>query len=197
MLEVGRRDALLADGAVDGIALAVPRLVGAPLGGHAQRPVVRRLAALRLAIGARVPQPRLLLVEHEELERLIGRHRRDRRDIVGAPGIVAAALGLEAGEQRQLDPLIPQLKREAHLAREGGIVIAQLVEGRVREARGARREADVCRGAERGEERLLVLAGEAALRGGAELEAAVGEAGDLGFGGWGGGRACLARLPLP
>src|SRR5690606_11894209 len=180
----------------DFVALAVPRLLGAPLAGEASAPGIAGFAAPPTPVGPLAPQPRLLLVQVEQLQRLRRAHRRDRQRIVAAPGVVAVAGRVEGLDQGPLDPVVALLQREAHLARERRVVLAPAVERGVGEAGGAGREADVGGGAERGEERLPGVAVDApdSGRGGAELEAAIGEADEAGFGGVRSLGACLSTI---
>src|SRR5690606_25560460 len=177
--EVGGRFAAFAlERAGDFVAFAVPGLFRAPFAVEAFAVGGGVLAPAAALVGAFGPEARLLVVQVEELERLARAHRRDRRKIVAAPGIVAEAFGIEAFEQRHLDPFVTRLERHAHLAREGRIVIAQAVERGMGEAGGAGGEADVGGGGERGEKRLPAGLADARrpTRRRAKLEAAVGEA---------------------
>lgn len=77
------RHALRADGAVDRIAHTVPRVVDAPLGADAQASVVRAPHPLRLAIGARIRQLRLLLMSSHAARRALARGRRPGSRVPG------------------------------------------------------------------------------------------------------------------
>lgn len=134
------------------------------------------------------------MVEVEQLQRLGGRHRRERGRLVGAPRGILARAGQPAFEEDALQPFIPFRERRADFAREGGVGAAALVEGGGRGTGGGGREADVGGGGQGEQEALLAGARYGVAARAAELEAAVPAKAD---GGLIGGDAVAVPAALP
>jgi hypothetical protein len=96
----------------------------------------------------------------EELQRLPGGHRRDRRRLVVAPRIVLMAFRHRRHQRRLLEPRIAHLQRQPELAREGRILLPAPVESRRRSPRRRRRKPDIGGRRKRREKGLLGRLGE-------------------------------------
>ena len=76
------------------------------------------LAAALAAVGPVPAQADALVVEEEQLQCLVGGHRRDRRRVVVAPGIVLVAFRQAAASDGLLDAVVAHASAQAHLAGE-------------------------------------------------------------------------------